>query len=121
MMKIVLVAILACAAPCATFAGAAAMPATDAPAAVAIRNFQFLPQTLTVVAGTTVTWTNDDTTPHTVTEKSRVFHSAALDTKDTFSYTFTKPGAFTYFCTIHPMMVGKIIVVNAEKSKLSPQ
>ena len=61
-----------------------------------------MPATLTVTAGTTVTWTNDDTTPHTVTEQNRAFHSAALDTKDTFTYTFTTPGEFVYRCTYPP-------------------
>ncbi|MGH7048869.1 MAG: cupredoxin domain-containing protein [Stellaceae bacterium] len=109
MLKIALAAIFFAAAPAAAFAGGA-VPAKAASAAVEIRNMQFMPQTLTVTAGTTVTWTNDDSSPHTVTEKGRVFHSAALDTKDIFSYTFKTPGEFTYFCTIHPMMVGRIIV-----------
>lgn len=86
------------------------------PAAIEIHNFQFQPKTLTVTAGTTVTWTNDDTTPHTVTETNRAFHSAALDTKDTFSYTFAAPGQYVYRCTFHPMMVGRIVVKPAGKS-----
>lgn len=110
MLKIALAVALAAAAPSAVLAGGPATPAKAAPAAVEIQNFKFMPQTLTVAAGTTVTWTNEDSSPHTVTEKNRVFHSAALDTKDTFSYTFKTPGAFTYFCAIHPMMVGRIIV-----------
>lgn len=109
MLKFALFAALVAAAPAVAFAGDAT-PAKATPGAVEIRNMQFMPQTLTVTAGTTVTWTNDDNSPHTVTEKGRVFHSAALDTKDTFSYTFGTPGEFTYFCTIHPMMVGRIIV-----------
>lgn len=110
MLKIVLAAVLAAVAPAAAFAGAAATAAKAAPAAVAIKNFHFLPQTLTVIAGTTVIWTNDDPDIHTVTDRGHAFRSAALDTRDTFSYTFTTPGAFTYFCTFHPMMVGRIIV-----------
>ncbi len=85
-------------------------------AAVEIHDFQFQPATLTVTAGTTVTWTNDDTTPHTVTENNRAFRSAALDTKDTYSHTFATPGEYVYRCTIHPMMIGKIIVRPAAKS-----
>jgi plastocyanin len=81
-----------------------------APATVQMKDLQFQPAILTVTAGTTVIWTNDDSSPHTVTDKARGFRSAALDSKETFSYTFAKPGEFTYFCTIHPMMVGKIIV-----------
>lgn len=97
-------------------AGAAATKAASSPASIEIHNFQFVPATLTVAAGTTVTWTNDDTTPHTVTEQNRVFHSAGLDTKDTFTYTFTTPGAFVYRCTFHPMMVGRIVVKPTAKS-----
>ena len=47
-------------------------------------------------------WVNDDKSPHTVTDKGRVFRSAALDTEDRFSYTFATPGEFTYFCTLAP-------------------
>ncbi|HJU15978.1 MAG TPA: cupredoxin family copper-binding protein [Stellaceae bacterium] len=115
MSKILLLAAALAVAPSAVFAGET-VTAANAPATVAIHNFQFVPATLTVVAGTTITWQNDDSSPHTVTEKGRVFHSAALDTKETFSYTFTKPGEFTYFCTLHPMMTGRIIVEPAGSS-----
>jgi plastocyanin len=91
-------------------AGAAATRAASSPAMVEIHNFQFVPAILTVTAGTTVTWTNEDTTPHTVTEQNRLFHSAGLDTRDTFSYKFTSPGEFIYRCTFHPMMVGRVVV-----------
>ncbi len=97
-------------------AGAAATRAASGPASVAIRNFHFEPAILTVTAGTTVTWTNDDMSPHTVTEQNKVFHSAALDTNDTFAYTFAAPGEYVYRCAIHPMMVGRIIVKPAGKS-----
>ncbi len=97
-------------------AGEAAVAAASSAATVEIHNFQFQPATLTVTAGTIVTWTNDDTTPHTVTENNRAFRSAALDTKDTYSHTFTTPGEYVYHCTIHPMMVGKIVVRPAAKS-----
>jgi len=93
-----------------------AVKAAAGPVAVEIRNFHFMPATLTVTAGTTVTWTNDDSSPHTVTDKSRVLHSAALDTKDTYSFTFTAPGEYTYGCTFHPMMTGKIVVKPAGSS-----
>jgi plastocyanin len=97
-------------------AGATPTSAASSLASVEIHNFQFVPATLTVTAGTIVTWTNDDTTPHTVTEQNRLFHSAGLDTKDTFTYKFTTPGEFVYRCTFHPMMVGKIVVKPAGKS-----
>lgn len=82
----------------------------SAPTVVEIHNMKFTPATLTVAAGTKVTWVNEDNSPHTVTDKGKVFRSAGLDTKDSFSYTFTSAGEFTYFCTIHPMMLGKIVV-----------
>jgi plastocyanin len=80
------------------------------PAAVKIDNFSFEPATLTVPVGTTVTWTNDDDVPHTVVSNESLFKSKALDTDDKFSYTFTKPGAYDYFCSVHPKMTAKIVV-----------
>jgi plastocyanin len=79
-------------------------------ATVAIRNFAFTPQVLTVRPGTTVTWTNTDEEPHTVTSTSRAFGSGALDTGGTFRFTFAKPGEYAYYCALHPHMTGKIIV-----------
>src|SRR5260370_38052659 len=64
----------------------------SASAEVKIDNFSFGPASLTVAAGTTVTWTNNDDVPHTVVSDDKVFKSKALDTDDKFSYTFTKPG-----------------------------
>jgi plastocyanin len=78
--------------------------------AVAIDNFNFGPQALTVAAGTTVTWTNNDDIPHTVRAVDGSFHSKAMDTADSYSFTFTKPGVYSYFCSIHPKMVGKVVV-----------
>ncbi len=78
---------------------------------VKIDNFTFAPVTLTVAAGTTVRWVNRDDLPHTVvSEDKSTFKSKALDTDDSFSYTFTKPGTYTYFCSIHPKMVAKVVV-----------
>jgi plastocyanin len=91
-------------------AGGAAVQAAANPAAVKIDNFNFTPPTLVVTPGTTVTWTNDDDSPHSVREKDGKFKSAALDTDDTFSQTFAAPGEYEYFCSIHPRMVGKIVV-----------
>ena len=80
-------------------------------AEVQIDNFAFVPGTLTVPAGTTVKWVNRDDIPHTVVSKDkRTFKSKALDADDTFSYTFTRPGTYTYFCSIHPKMTGQIVV-----------
>lgn len=78
--------------------------------AVKIDNFSFGPPTLTVSAGTTVTWTNNDDVPHTVVSDEKLFKSKALDTDDKFSYTFTKPGTYNYFCSVHPKMTAKIVV-----------
>jgi plastocyanin len=114
MPKRLLFAAALAAAPAVAYA-ADTSPAATAPV-VEIHNMKFDPATLTVASGTTVTWVNEDSSPHTVTDKGKVFRSAALDTKDKFSYTFAAPGEFTYFCTIHPMMVGKIVVTPAGSS-----
>jgi plastocyanin len=85
--------------------------------AVKIDNFTFGPQTLTVPAGTTVKWTNQDDIPHTVTSTTKAFKSQALDTGDNFSVTFTTPGVYEYFCSLHPHMTGKIVVEAKTGSK----
>ena len=82
-------------------------------AAVQIDNFHYSPPMLVVSPGTTVTWKNDDDSPHSVREKDGKFKSSALDTDDTFSQTFTAPGEYEYFCSIHPYMTGKVIVRTA--------
>jgi len=76
---------------------------------VKIDNFSFGPPTITVAAGTTVTWTNRDDIPHTVVSTG-AFKSKAMDTDEKFSYTFAKPGTYSYFCSIHPKMTGKVVV-----------
>ena len=105
MTRVFLVAALAlaCAAPAAS--------AAPKSVAVTIGNFTFGPAAVTVPVGTTVTWTNGDDIPHTVVASdTRTFRSKVLDSGDTFSFTFTKPGDYAYFCSIHPHMVGKIVV-----------
>ena len=78
---------------------------------IVIRNFAFQPATLTVAAGSKVTWTNRDEEPHLVVSAGAQFSaSPALDTDDSYSTTLTKPGTYTYFCSIHPHMVGTIVV-----------
>ncbi|HKT46280.1 MAG TPA: cupredoxin family copper-binding protein [Candidatus Acidoferrales bacterium] len=79
-------------------------------AEVKIDNFSFGPQTLTVPAGTTVTWTNRDDIPHSVVSTEGAFKSRALDTDDKFSFTFAKAGTYSYFCGLHPKMTGKVVV-----------
>jgi plastocyanin len=83
--------------------------AEGAAAEIQIENFVFSPDTLTIAAGTTVTWINHDDIPHSVVEKNGLFHSKALDTNDAFSFTFVA-GAYEYFCGLHPHMTGKIVV-----------
>src|SRR3954452_1327177 len=75
-----------------------------------IDNFTFTPPELTVAPGTTVTWKNDDDIPHTVVAKDRTFRSKALDTGDSYAFTFPSAGRFEYFCSLHPYMVGTIVV-----------
>ena len=77
---------------------------------VTIDNFNFTPPTLTVSAGTKVTWVNKDDVPHTVTSDDKLFGSRALDTDDKFSFTFQAPGTYPYYCSVHPRMTGKVIV-----------
>jgi plastocyanin len=77
---------------------------------VKIDNFSFSPASVTVPVGTTVRWTNADDIPHTVVSDDKTFKSKALDTDEHFTYTFTKPGTYSYFCGIHPKMTGKIVV-----------
>ncbi len=79
---------------------------------VQIENYQFLPNTLTIPVGASVTWINRDGDVHTVAadDTPQTFKSAGLDTDDKFSFTFTKPGTYSYHCSVHPHMTGKIIV-----------
>jgi amicyanin len=77
---------------------------------VTIDNFNFAPATLTVSAGTTVTWVNRDDVPHTVVSTEKKFKSPVLDTDEQFAYKFTEPGTYEYFCSIHPKMTGAVVV-----------
>ena len=97
-------------------AGSAAAPgvegqarAQNAAAKITIDNFTFAPAELTISAGTTVTWNNHDDIPHSVVEKNKLFRSKALDTDESYSFTFAQAGTYDYFCGLHPHMVGKII------------
>ncbi len=83
---------------------------------VKIDNFTFSPQRLTVKAGTTVTWINKDDIPHTVASSTKAFKSKALDTDDKFSFTFTTPGTYEYFCSLHPHMTATVTVEAATGS-----
>ena len=121
-LKIFGLSLLMCAAPVAIVAAThtKAHAATEAavakpsvatgPKAVQIKGFAFTPKLLTVAVGTVVTWTNADDEAHAVTSTNKLFHSAALDTDDKYSFTFSKPGEYSYFCSLHPHMTGRIIV-----------
>jgi plastocyanin len=97
--------------PALAQAAPAQLAATE-PNAVTIDNFAFGPAAITVAPGTKVTWTNRDDEPHTVVSAAdpRVFKSGALDTGDSFSFTFDKPGTYQYFCSIHPHMTATVVV-----------
>jgi plastocyanin len=77
---------------------------------VRVDNFTFAPPTLVVPVNSTVTWVNKDDIPHVIASNDELFRSQALDTEDKYAYTFTKPGTYSYYCRIHPKMVGKIVV-----------
>jgi plastocyanin len=76
---------------------------------VVAKDFMFSPMTLTVIAGSKVTWTNMDDEPHTVVSDTGLFRSGAMDTNESFSYKFDKPGTYHFTCSIHPRMVGTIV------------
>jgi amicyanin len=105
-------------APASTMPGMSMSP-TDAPSgpavathSVKIEQFAFGPGSVTVKAGTTVTWTNNDQDPHTVTSQGKdgPLKSATLNKGDTYQYTFTTAGTYEYLCTIHPFMTGTVVV-----------
>jgi plastocyanin len=77
---------------------------------VEIKDLAFSPQTIEVPVGTTVTWTNEDVTQHTVVSEDKLFGSEILQKGDTFSYTFDEPGTYDYICSLHPSMKGQVVV-----------
>jgi plastocyanin len=85
--------------------------ADDANANVGIAKFAFTPAALTVKSGETVTFENHDSTIHSIVGVGGNFRSKPLDTDDKFSFTFDKPGEYSYFCGLHPYMKGKVVVV----------
>jgi plastocyanin len=92
---------------------AAGHPASAAPpdsAQIVIKDFMFAPNSLTVKAGSTVTWANKDDEPHSVVSDTGLFRSGAVDTDESFSFKFDKPGTYHFTCSIHPRMVGTIVV-----------
>lgn len=87
--------------------GGSAGPGTNQ---VFIQGMAFNPSTITVTAGTTITWTNKDAIAHTVTSSTNLFNSGSIGTNGTFSFTFATAGSFSYYCSIHPSMLGSVTV-----------
>ncbi|ASU34229.1 cupredoxin domain-containing protein [Mucilaginibacter xinganensis] len=87
-------------------------PTPSSPAAtVSIQNFAFDPATVTIKVGSSVTWTNMDTAPHTATDLGNAFDSGSLATGKTFNFTFNAAGTYTYHCLIHSMMKNATVIV----------
>jgi len=96
-------------------AGGAPAPASNVPEhtdQVQITNFAFAPADVTVVAGTTVTWTNEDTTQHDVFAPPVGLQSPVLNQNDSYAHTFSSPGTYRYICSIHPFMHGTVVVTS---------
>jgi plastocyanin len=91
-------------------AGSPSRADTPASTHITIKGFMFSPVPLTVRVGTTVTWTNLDQEPHTAVSDTGLFRSGAMDTNDSFSFKFDNPGTYRFTCSIHPRMVGTVIV-----------
>ena len=79
-------------------------------AQIVIKDFMFTPTSVTIKAGATVTWANKDDEPHTVVSDTGLFRSGAVDTDETFTFKFDKPGTYHFTCSIHPRMVGTVVV-----------
>ena len=90
--------------------GGSSAPSAPATVAVAIKNFAFAPATITVSPGAKVTWTQDDSTVHTVTAVDGSFDSGNLAQNQSFSHTFSTAGTFMYRCNIHQYMTGTVVV-----------
>ena len=78
---------------------------------VAIANFSFAPNSLTIKEGTTVKWTNQDSVTHTVTSDTGLFDSGGLSQGQSFSYTFTTAGTYPYHCTPHQAKMTATVIV----------
>ena len=83
---------------------------TPDPNRIVVKEFMFAPNSLSIKAGSTVTWANMDDEPHTVVSDTGLFRSGAMDTNESFSFKFDKPGTYHFTCSIHPRMVGTIVV-----------
>ena len=103
-LGVVMVGLLLAYGPCAMAAE------TKAGTQIEVKDFTFMPTTLTVAVGDKVTWVNKDEEPHTVVSDTGAFRSGAIDTDGSFSYKFDQPGTYHFTCSIHPRMVGTIVV-----------
>jgi plastocyanin len=83
---------------------------TADPNRIVVKQFMFIPNSMTVKAGSTVTWANMDDEPHAVVSDTGLFRSGAMDTNESYSFKFDKPGTYHFTCSIHPRMVGTIVV-----------
>jgi plastocyanin len=101
---------LAQSSPAPATSTAAPMPAPSPVSTIHIKNFAYVPDTVTVHPGSTVRFVEDDETPHTVTATDHSYDSGNLNQKDRWSHTFAKEGTYTYFCAYHPYMKGTVIV-----------
>jgi amicyanin len=90
-----------------------ATPNTASTKTVKIDNFSFTPKSLSVKAGATVTWINQDDVPHNVVSTEKKFASPVLDTDQNFTFAFREPGKYSYYCKLHPMMTGTVVVEDA--------
>jgi plastocyanin len=92
--------------------GAGAQQVATGTAEIDIKNFAFVPATLTVAAGTAVTWVNQDEEPHNIVDltKPHVFRSQGIDGGDKYTFVFDKPGTYEYVCSVHPHMHGTVVV-----------
>ena len=91
----------------------ASSPALPGSTQIVVKDFMFQPMSLNVPAGATVTWTNKDDEPHTVRSDTGLFGSGAIDTNESYSFRFDTPGTYHFTCSIHPRMVGTIVVQKA--------
>lgn len=98
-----------------------ATPAPSAtPVLVTIKDFAFVPSTVTIPVGGSVTFKNLDQASHTATDANHAFDSGNLDTGKTFTYTFTKAGTYKILCSYHPSMHGTIVVGNSAAPSSTP-
>jgi plastocyanin len=96
--------------------GSAESKSNSQPSRITIKDFSFGPISVTVPTGTKVTWVNKDEEPHKVVSVDEIFKSTAIDTEGEFSFVFSKPGTYKYFCSVHPRMVGTVVVEDSKSN-----